>query len=85
MNTQAKTVIKRVLVEAADAPRFFEWSDAQRLNWMIARAFELGRATAKASPARKLSETDASQSCPLELVIHLRRPAKSKRPTPRRR
>jgi hypothetical protein len=85
MNTQAKMVIKRVLVEAADAPHFFEWSDAQRLNWMIARAFEFGKATAKATRARKPSETDASPPCPLELVIHLRKPAKSKQPTPRRR
>ncbi len=85
MSTQSKTVIKRVLAEAADAPHFFEWSDAQRLNWMIARAFELGKATAKVTRTRKSSETGACRSCPLELVIHLSKPAKSKRPTPRRR
>ena len=35
--------IRRVLREAANAPHFFDLSDGDRLNWMIAKGFELGR------------------------------------------
>jgi hypothetical protein len=34
---------KQVLTEAANAPHFFDSSDAERLIWMLERAFDIGR------------------------------------------
>jgi hypothetical protein len=45
MRKQVRDAVGRVLREAARARHFFDLSDAERLNWMIARAFELGRRT----------------------------------------
>jgi hypothetical protein len=42
MRTQSVQAVRQVLVEAAKYERFFDLSDAERLNWMIARAFQLG-------------------------------------------
>jgi hypothetical protein len=43
---------KQVLTEAAETERFSDLSDAERLTWMLERAFVLGLAAARASPAR---------------------------------
>lgn len=42
MQEQERQVVRQVLNEAANAPHFFDQSDAERLTWLIARAFVLG-------------------------------------------
>jgi hypothetical protein len=42
MNAKAKAATLKVIKEAGNAPHFFDFSDAERLTWMIARAYELG-------------------------------------------
>jgi len=42
MQKELLHAIRQVLYEAGNAPHFFDFSDAERLNWMIARAFALG-------------------------------------------
>jgi hypothetical protein len=56
-NLQHETTdaIRQVLTEAANAPHFFDLSDAERLNWMIARGFELGHAGT--DPAKRRDAT----------------------------
>lgn len=79
MNRQKKPIVKQVLTEAVDVPHFFNLSDAQRLNWMIERAYELGKTT----PSRKhrgRAVPNRPQGATLELVIRLRpKPADSGR------
>ena len=79
MNQKKKTIVKQVLTEAVDVPHFFNLSDAQRLNWMIERAYELGKTT----PSRKhrgRAVPNRPQGATLELVIRLRpKPADSGR------
>ena len=55
MNDHAKAIVRRVLSEAANAPHFFDLSDAQRLNWMIEHAYTLGQ------QEPLLARTDASR------------------------
>jgi hypothetical protein len=43
MNVKNKQIVKAVFIEAVNTPHFFDFSDAQRLNWMINRAYDLGR------------------------------------------
>lgn len=38
-----RAAVRKVLNEAAEAPHFFDFSDAERLSWMIGRGYELGR------------------------------------------
>jgi len=85
MNQNGRTIVKQVLTEAVDAPHFFDYSDAQRLNWMIERAYELGQAMVRPTRVRKSSGATGASCLPLEIVIQLREPAKSKRCKPRRR
>jgi hypothetical protein len=66
-----KAIVKQVLIEAAGAPHFFNLSDAQRLNWMIERAFELGKAIPKYKHSRG-AVPSRSHCASLELVVHLR-------------
>jgi hypothetical protein len=40
------------------APHFFDYSDAQRLNWMIERAYELGQAK-----VRQTSNSSPGHAC----------------------
>jgi hypothetical protein len=42
MSRETLDAIRQVLVEATCEPHFFDLSDAERLNWMIARAFQIG-------------------------------------------
>lgn len=42
MNKRATRAVRQVLNEAGNSPHFFDLSDGERLNWMIARAFALG-------------------------------------------
>ena len=54
MHKQILQAILQVLHEAGNAPHFFDFSDAERLNWMIARAYALGvQNKAKATPKKK--------------------------------
>jgi hypothetical protein len=60
MDSAAKEAVRQVLNEAAQHEHFFDFSDAERLNWMIARAYELGRSATT-------SQTDSRneiQECP---------------------
>jgi len=43
MYEETPAIVRQVLTEATDFPAFFDLSDGERLNWMIARAYELGR------------------------------------------
>jgi hypothetical protein len=43
MEIETREAIRRVLKEAGNTPCFFDLSDGERLNWMIGRAFALGR------------------------------------------
>ena len=85
MNPSSRTIVKQVLTEAVDAPQFFDYSDAQRLNWMIERAYELGQARIRPTRVRESSGAIGASGLPLEIVIQLRDPAGSKRCKPRRR
>lgn len=85
MNQNSRTIVKQVLSEAVDAPHFFDYSDAQRLNWMIERAYELGQAKVRQTRVRASSGGMGACCLPLEIVIQLRDPAGSKRCKPRRR
>lgn len=76
MNEQTNQIVKRVLSEAADAQHFFDLSDAQRLNWMTARAYEIGKVSSKPRPIRKASP-NWSRGASLELLIQLRPQSKS--------
>ena len=79
MNQKKKTIVKQVLTEAVDVPHFFNLSDVQRLNWMIERAYELGKAAPKRKHKRR-AVPDRPQGATLELVIELRsKPANSDR------
>jgi hypothetical protein len=46
-----KKAAERVLVEAANHEHFFDFSDAERLTWMLERAFEHGVLAASANAA----------------------------------
>jgi len=52
MSDQTSSIVRRVLSDAANAPHFFDRSDAQRLNWMIERAYELGKDSRQSTPAK---------------------------------
>lgn len=52
MSDHTKAIVRRVLQEAADAPHFFDRSDAQRLNWMIERAYAIGQQQSGPSSAK---------------------------------
>lgn len=53
MANASQSAVRQVLKEAGEHDRFFDLSDAERLAWMIERAYELGRsATAPRSAAR---------------------------------
>ena len=43
--------IRQVLIEAAQAPNLFDLSDAERLDWMIERAFVIGAQSVNADTA----------------------------------
>ena len=59
MQKQAVTAVRQVLSEAGNAPHFFDLSDAERLNWMIARAYVLGsQRKAKVTPKKKGENND---------------------------
>jgi hypothetical protein len=45
MNKEAHDAVRKVLKEAGEHEHFFDFSDAERLTWMIERAYKLGRAT----------------------------------------
>jgi hypothetical protein len=59
MNNKIRDVIRRVLKAAANTPNFFDLSDAERLNWMIAQAFILGQlSAARATCTRRRQGSD---------------------------
>jgi len=43
MDDQSHAVVRRVLHDAGEHERFFDYSDAERLVWMIDRAFQIGK------------------------------------------
>ncbi|MBC7784171.1 MAG: hypothetical protein H7144_10055 [Burkholderiales bacterium] len=43
----AKEAVRHVLKEAANAQNFFDYSDSERLGWMLARSFKLGMKVAR--------------------------------------
>ena len=54
MQKQILNLIQQVLNEAGEASQFFDLSDAEQLNWMIARAYALGiQDKAKRTPKQK--------------------------------
>ena len=42
LETFSREAARRVLAEAADTPRFLDLCEAERLIWMLERAFALG-------------------------------------------
>jgi hypothetical protein len=72
MTQSSRTIVKQVLTEAVDAPHFFDYSDAQRLNWMIERAYELGqrqqRSPSKGRTRRKRRSPRKQPSSPRPFV-----------------
>ncbi len=38
-----KKLVKRVLSDAARTANFFDYSDTERMTWMIVRAYEIGK------------------------------------------
>jgi hypothetical protein len=52
MDSETKEAVRQVLLEAGSAPNFFDLSDAERLNWMIGRGYELGRQRKPLKPYR---------------------------------
>ena len=40
---EKRNAIRRVLKDAAEHERFFDYSDVERLAWMMSRAYELGK------------------------------------------
>jgi hypothetical protein len=50
-NTKADAV-RQVLKEAGEHDRFFDYSDVERLAWMIGRAYQLGRLAALTTTKR---------------------------------
>jgi hypothetical protein len=55
MQRDAMDAVRQVLNEAGDTPHFFDLSDCERLNWMIARGFELGKRAAEVCHDRRRS------------------------------
>jgi hypothetical protein len=54
MDAKITAAVRQVLKEASQHEHFFDFSDAERLNWMIARAYELGRsATTSQTDSKK--------------------------------
>lgn len=47
MQQQTKMAVRKILKEAANHRTLVEPSDAERLAWMVARAYELGHAARK--------------------------------------
>lgn len=45
MTSQSRTVVRRILRAAQNAPHFFDLSDAERMVWLILRAYDAGRAS----------------------------------------
>lgn len=44
MRKDVKEVIRKVLSKATDVLHFFDWSGSERLNWCIAKGYQLGKA-----------------------------------------
>lgn len=68
MSPEAIDVIRRVLEEAIELPSFFDLSDAERVNWMIFRGYQLGKALRLKQDVKAAPETS---------------PCSAKRPTSR--
>jgi hypothetical protein len=45
MTSASRNALRQVLKEAGENERFFDFSDGERLTWMIECAYELGRST----------------------------------------
>jgi len=60
--TDPRKAAKRVLEEAPNSPHFFDLSEAERLIWMLERAFMLGVRAAGAGTARPETPRDAAAS-----------------------
>lgn len=43
MDTKTNAAVRQVLKEASAHEYFFDFSDGERLNWMISRAFQIGK------------------------------------------
>ena len=71
MNARTKAIVKQVLSEAADTPHFFDFSDAQRLNWMLARAYALGKQSVTPKQAKRRAP-NRPRGTSVQLTIQLR-------------
>jgi len=71
MRKRPITIVKQVLAEAAEAPHFFDLSDAQRLSWMIERAYTLGKESVKLQQAKRRAPNRPRGTC-VQLTIQLR-------------
>lgn len=60
MSHEAYEVIRRVLEEAIELPSFFDLSDAERVNWMIFRGYELGKLL---NPGQKNKADSEASAC----------------------
>jgi hypothetical protein len=50
MTDQTKAIVRRVLQEAADAPHFFDFSEKERSEWLIKRAYTHGQQDQRPMP-----------------------------------
>jgi hypothetical protein len=71
MNERTKAIVKQVLSKAADAPHFFDFSDAQRLNLMLEMAFNLGRQSVKRQRSKRRAP-NRPRGTSVQLTIQLR-------------
>jgi hypothetical protein len=86
MSEKTIPIVRRVFQDAANAPNFFDYSDFERLRWLIARAYELGKKArpvtrAKAPPRRRRKAKRRAPNRPhgasVQLTIQLRPHTKS--------
>ncbi|HZL38111.1 MAG TPA: hypothetical protein VFC78_22535 [Tepidisphaeraceae bacterium] len=64
MEYTSQQAVRQVLKEAGEHDRFFDFSDAERLTWMIERAYELGRSEIAARTAARSRNLKPSPCLP---------------------
>lgn len=61
MDKSIRNVIRRVLKAAFNAEHFFDYSDGERLNWMIDHAYHLGQRDALRTRRRRRTTVHLKQ------------------------
>ncbi len=56
MRANITNAVRQVLTEASNAVHFMDLSDAERINWMIERAYQLGRNASVGAPRVRPAE-----------------------------